>query len=384
MKIIHVFWKQMREMRRDLLIVVLTLIAAPCFLLLYKMITNGGSTTFRVAVEIENSQAFADALPGGKEEMLGRLGGLRYGDGASMLRAIEVAGEAEGRKLLQNGGADAMLILPEEFPRAIKRIQAGSVESAPLRIVGNLSHPYYMIALTLSGGAVEAWVAGMTGRKALLTYQETPLGLSGAKSEFDIYVPGVLIVSVVMLIFFAAMTVTREVESGAMKRMRLSRATPFDLLGGISMSILALGAAAFAISLLTAALLGFHSAGSLFAGFLVGLLTILSVIGLGLIVACFSRTVMEAFVIANFPLIPMMFLSGAVFPLPKTVLFRLGPWPVGLFDFIPPVHAVSALGKIFTYGMGLGELPYELSALALLSVLYFAAGLWLFRRMKMS
>ena len=106
----------------------------------------------------------------------------------------------------------------------------------------------------------------------------------------------------------------------------------------------------------------------------------LSVIGTGLVVACFSETVAQAFVIANFPLGLFMFFSGAMFPIPQVPLITIAGRSIGLYDILPPTHAVVALNKVLTLGADLGDVTYELAALLVLSVLYFAVGVWLFRR----
>jgi len=70
-----------------------------------------------------------------------------------------------------------------------------------------------------------------------------------------------------------------------------------------------------------------------------GLWYALSIIGIGLIVACFSKTVSQAFVIANFPLGFLMFLTGAAFPLPRFNLFTIAGRGIAIADFLPPTHA---------------------------------------------
>ena len=99
--------------------------------------------------------------------------------------------------------------------------------------------------------------------------------------------------------------------------------------------------------------------------------------------ACFSKTVSHAFVIANFPLGFLMFLSGSAFPLPRTNLFTLLGHGFALPDLLPPTHAVIALNKVFTLGAGLGDVTFELSALTVLTVLYFGLGVWFFSRTQM-
>jgi ABC-2 type transport system permease protein len=54
-----------------------------------------------------------------------------------------------------------------------------------------------------------------------------------------------------------------------------------------------------------------------------------------------------------------------------------------LFDSLPPTHAAVALNKVLSLGAGMDDIVYELSAMTVLSLLYFAAGVWLFRRMHL-
>jgi ABC-2 type transport system permease protein len=101
-------------------------------------------------------------------------------------------------------------------------------------------------------------------------------------------------------------------------------------------------------------------------------------------VASLTRSVSQAFVVANFPLALMMFFSGIIFPMPPISLFTIAGRAISPYDILPPTHAVVALNKILTLGAGLGDVAYELSALVILSVLYFAFGVWLFRRIHLS
>ena len=102
-----------------------------------------------------------------------------------------------------------------------------------------------------------------------------------------------------------------------------------------------------------------------------------------MLVASFTRTVSQAFVVANFPLGLMMFFSGAIFPVPAVKLFTLAGHAISLYDILPPTHAVVALNKVLTLGAGFSEVAFELAALLVLSLFYFAAGAWLFGRLHL-
>ena len=78
-----------------------------------------------------------------------------------------------------------------------------------------------------------------------------------------------------------------------------------------------------------------------------------------------------------------MFLTGAAFPLPRFNLLTVWGRGFAIADFLPPTHAVVALNKIFTLGAGVGDVLYELSALVVLTILYFGVGVWLFQHTQM-
>jgi ABC-2 type transport system permease protein len=84
--------------------------------------------------------------------------------------------------------------------------------------------------------------------------------------------------------------------------------------------------------------------------------------------------------VANVPFILLMFFSGAIYPFPKVEVFEVGTRTVGLWDILPPTHAVVALNKILSLGSGLSDVIYELVSLLVLSVVYFAVGVFLLTR----
>jgi ABC-2 type transport system permease protein len=170
------------------------------------------------------------------------------------------------------------------------------------------------------------------------------------------------------------------VERGALRRLQLTPMTSFDLLGGITLTVTLIGVISVILTFLTAVMLGFRSQGPVLAAVLIGAVTSLSITGIGILTACFARSVSQAFVVANFPLGLLMFFSGAIMPMPKATLFTIGSQPIGVYDLLPPAHAVAALNKILTLGAGLHEVIYELVMLAALSVLYLGLGMWIFQR----
>lgn len=383
MRAITVFRKTLREMSRDAWMLGLTLAFAPFFVLLYYLITAGGSTTYTI-LTINNDAGFqlADGttLHAGREAVAA-LTSVTYSDGQPLLKTRPVADLAEAEPILRDRGAAAFILIPENFSQTLASLQSGDRSvTTQITFGGDVSNPYYMVGVNLSLTAIDGYVMQATGQQPLIGYVEKPLGASAARTEFETYVPGTLIFAVILLIFLASMTVAREIETGTLRRLQLTPMNSLDYLGGVTAALVLVGTAAYALAFACALAVGFRSQGSLGAALLVGAVTCLSVIGLGMIVASFTRTVSQAFVVANFPMAMMMFFSGVVYPLPKIVLFTLGGHEIGLYDLLPTTHAVAALNKILTLGADLSEVTFELSALVILSAIYFFIGIWMFKR----
>ncbi len=384
MRLWSVFRKSAREQWRDPLTLSLVLIFAPLVVLLYRLFFPTGSTTYTVLILNQDSgaQQAAGRLWNAGDELIAELKKVTYADGSPMLIVERVADRAEGEARIRNRGAQLLLIIAREFSQALE--SGATTDAATVTYVGDLTQPYYAVAAVLANSVFEQFVRTALGQPMPVRVTEEPLGASGARTEFENYVPGLLIFAVILLVFSAPMAVAREVEAGTLRRLQITRMRSLDFLGGITLTQMIVGVAALLLALAVAVLLGFRSQGPLWAAIIIGAIASLSVIGVGLIVACFSRTVTQAFLLANFTLAFFMFFSGAMFPVPRLTLFSLGGQSVALFDILPASHAVIALQKIFVLGASLSEVAYELIALTALSALYFAIGVWLFKRTQLT
>ncbi len=382
-----VFRKSLREQKRDLWVVGLSLAFAPLFVFIYWLMTGGsGTTSYGVLVinqDVPVLQADGTMLSAGLEVVDG-LRDLTYENGGALLRVTEATDRADAETRLRNREAAALVIISEDFSASLSAFRAGdSSANTDLTFIGDLTNPTYTVAAVMAMTVADNYTQGFTSAARPVNLMEIPLGNSAARTEFENYVPGLLILAVVLMIFQAAMTPARDIETGAMKRLRLTRLTSFEYLGGTVLWLGAVSVGSVLLTFLSAVAFGFRSQGPLWLAFVIAAITSLSIIGIGLLVACFSKTVSQAFVIANFPLGFLMFLTGAAFPLPRMNLFTIAGRSIALADFLPPTHAVVALNKIFTLGAGFSDVLYELTVLIVLTAFYFGVGVWLFQRAQM-
>jgi ABC-2 type transport system permease protein len=376
----------MREILRDKWMLGLTLAFAPFFVFLYWLWFQGGSTVYPIAVinQDKGVQLADGSMYNAGEKVSAAIQAITYADGRPLLKVVPVTDRSDVDRLLRDRAATAFIQIPADFSQTIQAMQAGDRSvTTTITFGGDLSNTYYMIGANMALTTVDAYVQKATGQKPLVNYIEKPLGASATRTEFETYVPGTLIFSVILLIFLASMTVAREIESGTLRRLQLTPITSVELLGGVTLALLLVGAASSILSFLVSLALGFHSQGPIWAAILVSVVASLSVIGLGMVVASLTRSVSQAFVVANFPLGLMMFFSGVIFPMPAVKLFTIAGHTISPYDILPPTHAVVALNKILTLGASLGDITYELTALVVLSFLYFFTGAWLFQRMHL-
>lgn len=407
MRLWSVFRKSVREQLREPWGLALTLGTAPFFVLLYWLFFGGtsafvvlvfdeGMDVTKAALAKKRSKVSKDAAakkniegapatPSAGGQLVKLLGSLKRPRGGRLMKVSLMESFVEAKQRLARKQASALVVVPKGFVQALGMGETNERKKKPtLRILGDFTDPLYAGAAIALNAALERFVREASNTSIPIEIAKEAIARSDQRTEFENYIPGLLILSVVMLIFSAAMTVTYEVEMGTLRRLQLSNLSAFELLGGIAFSQVLLGTLSVLLTFGMAVLLGFRSQGPLWVAILVGAVTSLSIMGVAMIVASFARTVTEAFLLSNFPLFLLMFFSGAVRPIPKVPMGVVWGREIGLYDLLQPTHAVVALNKVLTLGASFGEVLFEIVAVLVLAVLYFGVGVVLFhvRRMR--
>lgn len=352
---------------RDYWALLLTILSAPFFIFVYFIMTGGGSTTYNINYLYADTTDVASI----KNQLVNELKAVKYKDGKSALQVFETDDTASVKSLIKNRKVDLLITIPIGFADSL--IKGNAPEFV---LFGEANNPKYSVGTIFTITAMESLVKKFTKSKPLYTFQENFMGNSMAKSEFDIYAPGIFIFSIIMLILSASLAIIRDVEDKTMIRLKLTRMTVFDYLVGNTVVQWIVGVISFGLTLWLAILLGFNSQGSTFLVLLVCSLTILSIIAVCLILVAFCKTATMIMIVGNFPLFILMFFTGSMIPLPRNEIIK----GFAINDILPPTHAVIALNKIFTFGAGLKDISYELLMLLVLTISYYIVGTYLFRK----
>lgn len=380
MRMLAVARTSLRELVRTPMVPVLSLVLAPFFvLLIWAFYPSGGSTTYAVVVVDQDAgatSAAGTAVHAGPDAVAA-LSDLAYPSGEPILEVREVPDRAAATTEIREHRALVFLELPPTFSASVVAAREGAGD-VPVTFGGDLGTPTYPVAAIMAMNALDTAVRDLTDRPATLTTTEVGLGTSGSRTEFEAYVPGVLVFAIGLMIFSAAMSIAQGVENRTLRRLARTPVRAVDVIGGVALVQVALGVASGGVALGTAMALGFRSAGPMWLVLPIWVLAGLSVVGLGMAVAALTRTTAQAFLLANFPFGVFMFLSGTVFPVRGATLFSVAGHGVNVLDLLPPRHAVNALSTICTYGST--DVGYEVVLLTTLSLGYFALGAWLLHR----
>jgi len=178
-------------------------------------------------------------------------------------------------------------------------------------------------------------------------------------------VPGVIgTIMMLMGLLLTSLAVVREREIGTLEQLMVSPLSPLELILGKTLPVVVIAFIQMAL-ITTVALLWFRIP---FEGSALLLLTaaffyILSGLGLGLLISTVSATQQEAFMSMFFIFMPLIILSGFMYPVENMPTFFQY---VTLFN--PLRHFLEVVRGIFLKGAGLDVLWPQIAALAVMGV----------------
>ncbi len=371
-----IFIKSVKEQLRNFWILVLTVSMAPFFVFVYFLINEASQPHYDILVL---------NLDGGiqSESSTKNLGETVVPALKEIVTSLENAplsiSAIESRELalnqLETRKAEALLVIPTNFSQAIT---TDSLAIPELEIVGDLTTTGYLISAVWLGDLLNSYIAELTFETPPFSVKETALGRSGQVDEFELWMPGMLILSIIMLMFSATIAIITEVDQGTILRLKLSGMKAWQFLTGVGLTQVLVGLLAIMLTLLSASILGFEMRGSVLLFLLIAILTSISMIAFSLILAALTRSVTDVLVVGNFPLFLFMFFTGAAFPISVEPWFFVGGYGVSWQSLMSPAPAISALQKVSIMGVGYVEVTGELVVLIVMTVIYFLLGLWSF------
>jgi ABC-2 type transport system permease protein len=391
MKAISVARKSLLELVREPMLFWLLLLFPAVMVGFYYVAfgrTKEGLATY-LTVLVANEDAGATMADGTRwqagVELVQVLQQTEY-DGDSVFEATLVTDRRAAEIALRERKAAMLLAIPADFSQSLVDGLSGVEGASPAVIIleGDPNSETFVFAKSFLNWLIPQFAkeAGGWGED-ILTIDYEFLPGTGTMSDFDWGVGGLVVFGVMFLMITTATVMVREDVAGTLRRLKLTRLNAASLLLGVTLAQMVAAAVQMPITFGTAVAMGFDNNGSLLLAMVVGLLLSLSAIGLGLIVACFARNDGEAANLASGLLVPAVFLSGAVFPMPDVPLVTVGERTIQAYDLIPATHAGEAMRRILILGEGVNDILYELTMMTVLSVILLVVGIALYHKLKL-
>lgn len=391
MKLLSVASKTWKELVRDRKGFGIVLGLPLVFMLIFGFAFGQSDAVSTMELAVLNQDEGAPGAPDGGfgANLSSVLGNVTFENGDPIFWLIPVESDAAGRALVEKRDVAAFLVVPPDFSRAMMsaaiaaRGGLSSSAGTNLTLLGDPSYSLFNVASGALDGIVSGYVDAVAPSPGSRIATQTQSVLSSELTGFDFVAPGLMVFAVLNMAPQVAAVLARERERRTLERLRITSMGSVDLLGGVSLAQLAVGALSLVLMFATALLMGFHSQGSLVLAFGLAIATAFSVLGVGMIIAAFADKQDDAANLGVLFAVPASFLSGAFFPVPAVDLFEINGRVIQIYDVLPSRHAVSALREILTLGNGVGSITFEIAALLALTLLYFAIGAWLYARRRL-
>ncbi len=385
MKILSVIKKSVREQIRSYWLLALTISMGPFFVVMYYLFTAASGPHYKVLFLNQDLVSPSSSIGSGYGEQLIELAGTLEISGFDLPIEVGVVdNKPEALNKIKNNKADLLIIVHEGFSAKIgEMVLHGTTQSVVVEFVGDLSKTNYMVSAVWANELLNDFIFKTIRKTKPVSIKETSLVKAGGLDEFSLYVPGLLVLSIIMLMFSASIALVTEVEHKTLFRLALSKISTFQFIIGVVIVQIGIGVMSVLVTLFTAVGLGFKIVGPLPLTILIVVLTSISIIAFSLILAAATKSGNEVLIAGNFPLFLFMFFTGAIFPLNSMELFQIADYSFTLSGFMSPTHAISAIKKVLVLNMGLNDVLPEILIMLFLTVIYFLAGLWAFRRRHM-
>ncbi len=377
MKLIATIIKTWKENIRDWKILVLVFAFSPFFLLITSILYDGETTIYKVGY-INQDKGTAST------ELLNHITNSKGVEDMYQIELIRMNDENDLEKRIKEKEIDLGIVIPDNYTKAMINAGSKSGDLTKVEFYGSINNLHYTVAAVMVSDIIEKHGIEISQIKLPYAISESFLEKKLPLNEFDSYVPGLITLSVLMILFPASASIVKESDKKTLIRLKLSRLSAFEYLAGICIVQACIAVIAIVISYATALALGYRPVGSFQTILLLGIVSSLSMVSVSLIVASFLNTIFDVLTIGCFPFFLFMFFSGSMFPMPQLKLLHISKYSFGITDLLSLTHTANAFNKILNYGASCEEILFEIVMILVLTVMYFTIGLFQYNKRKLT
>lgn len=397
MKFISIAKKDLKELLRDRRGLFFILLFPLFFMLIFGFAYgNMGENNEPHSIAMVNYDQGA-TMPGGTHMNFGdkitdTLKDVKYPENNISMFNITSTSEADADNLVKQRTVDAEIIIPENFSKSISTLTPSTII-----LRGDTGYSGFGVSEAMLSNVLGQYQLklaasiqnnGASNAQSQQLIQGKVEGLPGTDSftAFDYLAPGMMVFAILMLATSVATILTREVESGTLRRLKLSKMTSFDFLFGGLLPWSLVAAAQVLILLVVAIGIGFHWQGgisSIILALIIGIIGGVASISLGMIIASFARSPPQAGQLGTLVAVPLTFMVGAFFQLPQMVIGTFMGQQLQVYDILPWYHVANALRYVLTYTGSWDTILYQIGWAVVLSAVLFVIGVLLFSKTRL-
>ena len=274
-------------------------------------------------------------------------------------------------QVLRSGKADVVVVFHEDYDRLLLE-RARGVDTPPV------------MQFVFDASNTNTAQSGVMYLQNVLTSDLTPQGMLNLhmlynpqmKSAYN-FVPGIMgFIFILICAMMTSVSIVREKEVGTMEVLLVSPARPFKIILAKMIPYFVISCInLFTILMIAHFLLDVPMSGGWWGIIVVSVIYLILALSLGLLIsALVSSQVIALLISAMLLLLPMMMLSGMVFPL-ENLPSVLSPLP----NFVPARWYIEAVRKLMIMGLPLSSVWQEVLIMTLMIVVLMTISLKRFK-----
>jgi ABC-2 type transport system permease protein len=292
-----------------------------------------------------------------------------------------VDSEAQADRLVEEGGVQFVLSIPEQFSRRLLRGESPALlltaDATDPAATSNAVAAFRQLAeAALARGDLEGPLHHLRRGRPPVNVTVHPRFNPEAVTQYNI-VPGLMgVVLTMTLVIITALAMTRERERGTMENLLSTPVKPMEVMIGKIIPYIIVGYVQVGVILLAGRFLfKVPMIGNIFLLLAVSLVFIAANLGVGLTFSTIARNQLQAVQMAFFFFLPSILLSGFMFP------FRGMPvWAQGIGEILPLTHYLRIVRGILLKGNDFAHILPNLWPIALFLLVALSIGLKRYRR----
>ena len=359
------FMKELNELRRNRRLVGMMLVPPTLNLILLGFAMNPEVTNLRLGVVDESRTAES-------RELISAFSESRSFVSSGYYRSVAELSEA-----LSGGELDAGIVIPPDFATKRTRRETAEVQFLVDSVNSNTAGIAGGYAARVVGALNEKILLSRATVEPVRTSSKVSLLYNPGLENSWFIVTGMIGMLLVMLgALVASASMVKEKEVGTVEQLLMTPAGSAEIILAKMAPIFVLLSADIGISALVGNLVfGLPIRGSFALLYVAGMLCVLSGIGIGTIIATFTRSQQQAQLMSFFVNPPLSMLSGATTPIEA-----MPKWMQPLTDMNPVKHFAVLARGVMLKGVGLDVLYVNFVALLVFTILLVGISAWRFRK----